>query len=92
MKFANRNVIQTAHADGTIRLYDVGHGDEIENEDVIQVDIARAVGRFEAIDVSQMSISGSTGELAVGLRTGEVVSALPLLLRPTKCVGHLSVG
>ena len=73
MRYAHRNVFQTAHADGTIRLYDVGHGDEIENEDVIQVDVARAVGRYEAIDISCMSLSGSTGELVVGLRSGEVV-------------------
>ena len=72
MKFANRNVIQTAHADGTIRVWDTGHGDEIENEDVLQVDIARALGRYRDIDVTMMSMAGATGELAVGLRTGEV--------------------
>ena len=73
MRFANRNIIQSAHADGTIRIYDVGNGDEIENEDVVQVDVARAVGRYEAIDIIQMSVSGSTGELAVGLASGELV-------------------
>ena len=72
MKFANRNVIQTAHADGTIRVWDTGHGDEIENEDVLQVDVARALGRYRDIDVTMMSMAGATGELAVGLRTGEV--------------------
>ena len=73
MRYAHRNIIQTAHADGTIRLYDVGHGDEVENEDVIQVDVARAIGRYENVDISCMSLSGSTGELVVGLRSGEVV-------------------
>ncbi|KAF6219197.1 hypothetical protein HO133_005022 [Letharia lupina] len=72
MKFANRNVIQTAHADGTIRVWDAGHGDEIENEEVLQVDVARALGRYRDIDVIMMSMAGATGELAVGLRTGEV--------------------
>lgn len=72
MKFANRNVIQTAHADGTIRVWDAGHGDEIENEDVLQVDVARALGRYRDIDIIMMSMAGATGELAVGLRTGEV--------------------
>ncbi len=72
MKFANRNVIQTAHADGTIRVWDTGHGDEIENEDVLQVDVARALSRYRDIDVILMSMAGATGELAVGLRTGEV--------------------
>lgn len=72
MKFANRNVIQTAHADGTIRVWDAGHGDEIENEDVLQVDVARALGRSRDVDVIMMSMASATGELAVGLRTGEV--------------------
>ena len=72
MKFANRNVIQTAHADGTIRVWDAGHGDEIENEEVLQIDVARALGRDRDIDIVMMSMAGATGELAVGLRTGEV--------------------
>ena len=72
MRFANRNVIQTAHADGTVRVWDAGHGDEIENEDVLQVDVARALSRYSDIDVIMMSMAGATGELAVGLRTGEV--------------------
>lgn len=72
MRFANRNVLQTAHADGTVRIWDAGHGDEIENGAALQVDVARALGRYENIDVTLMSMSGATGELAVGLRTGEV--------------------
>lgn len=68
-----RNIIQAAHADGTVRIWDAGHGDEIENSSVLQVDLARAVGRFEDIDVTQMSMSGTTGELSVGLQAGEVV-------------------
>ncbi|OJJ39242.1 hypothetical protein ASPWEDRAFT_36989 [Aspergillus wentii DTO 134E9] len=72
-RFENRNVLTTAHADGTIRLWDVGHDDEIENAEVIQVDLARAVGRVSNVEVTQLSMSGSTGELSVGLRSGEVV-------------------
>lgn len=72
-RFATRNILQTAHADGTVRIWDAGHGDEVENGNVIQVDIARAIGRFEDINVTRTSISGATGELAVGLGTGEVV-------------------
>ncbi|KAL9609037.1 MAG: hypothetical protein Q9167_006158 [Letrouitia subvulpina] len=71
LKFANRNVIQSAHADGTIRIWDAGHGDEVENGSVLQIDLSRAIGRSSEINVSRMSISGATGELAVGLRTGE---------------------
>ena len=72
MRFANRNILQAAHADGTVRIWDAGYGDEIENSSALQVDIARALGRYENINVSIMSMSGTTGELAVGLRTGEV--------------------
>lgn len=72
-RFENRNVVGTAHADGTIRLWDAGHNDGIENPDVIQVDLARAVGRVGNVEVTEMSMSGATGELSAGLRTGEVV-------------------
>ncbi|KAL2831056.1 lethal giant larvae like, C-terminal-domain-containing protein [Aspergillus cavernicola] len=71
-RLENRNVITAAHVDGTIRLWDVGHDDEIENSESIQVDLARAVGRVRNIDVTEMSFGGSSGELSVGLRSGEV--------------------
>ncbi|MCJ1394745.1 hypothetical protein MMC18_007625 [Xylographa bjoerkii] len=71
-RYEDRNILQTAHADGTIRIWDAGHGDEIENEAMLQVDVARALGRTEAVDITHMSMSGATGELAVGLKTGEV--------------------
>ncbi|KKK26875.1 hypothetical protein ARAM_003498 [Aspergillus rambellii] len=72
-RLENRNVITAAHADGIIRLWDVGHDDEIENSDTIQVDLTRAVGRVANVEVSEMSLGGSTGELSVGLKSGEVV-------------------
>lgn len=72
-RFERRNVVQTAHADGVIRVWDAGHGDEVENENVLQVDLARAVGRFEDIEVTKMSMAGATGELSVGMRSGELV-------------------
>jgi hypothetical protein len=72
-RFEHRNLIQTAHADGTIRVWDAGHGDTIENPTVLQVDLGRAVGRWDQLDVSQMSMSGANQELSVGLRSGEVV-------------------
>ena len=72
MRYNSRILLQAAHADGTVRIYDGGYGDEVENEDVLQVDVARAVGRFHDIDICKMSMGGSTGELAVGLKSGEV--------------------
>lgn len=72
-RFENRNVVTTAHADGTVRLWDAGHDDEIENGDVVQVDLARAVGRTRNVEVTEMSLASGTGELSIGLKTGELV-------------------
>ncbi|KAF2459377.1 lethal giant larvae like, C-terminal-domain-containing protein [Lineolata rhizophorae] len=72
-RFEGRNVAQTAHADGTVRLWDAGHADEIENEELLQVDVARAVGRCDGVEVTRMSLAGATGEFAAGLRSGELV-------------------
>ncbi|KAI9680137.1 MAG: hypothetical protein M1829_001374 [Trizodia sp. TS-e1964] len=70
---ACRNIIQTAHADGTVKLWDIGHNDEIENGNGLQVDVARALARFEGVEITHTSLAGATGELAVGLRSGELV-------------------
>lgn len=72
-RFEERNIVQTAHADGTIRLWDAGHGDEIENDALIQADLSRAVGRHDNLEVAALSLAGATGELAAGLRSGELV-------------------
>jgi hypothetical protein len=72
-RFEDRNVAVTAHADGIIRLWDAGHDDEIENGEVVQADLARAIARNGNAEVTQMSFSGSSGELSVGLRSGEIV-------------------
>lgn len=69
----DRNIVMTAHADGTIRLWDAGHADEIENERILQADVCRGVGRSEDIFITQMSLSGASGELAAGLRSGEIL-------------------
>ncbi|RAL60000.1 hypothetical protein DID88_000626 [Monilinia fructigena] len=72
-RYEARNIIQTAHGDGTVRIWDVGHGDELENSSALQVDIARAVARFEDVNISAISMASSTGELCVGTTAGEVV-------------------
>ncbi|KAI2048520.1 Lethal(2) giant larvae sro7 [Ophidiomyces ophidiicola] len=72
-RFESRDIVQVAHGDGIVRLWDTGHDDEIENPTVLQVDLARAVGRYDNIEVSQMSLAGSAGEFSVGLKSGEVV-------------------
>ena len=72
-RYETRSVVQTAHADGTIRLWDCGHGDEIENSSLLQADVARAVGRLDHVEITQTSLAGGSGELAAGLRSGEVI-------------------
>jgi hypothetical protein len=71
-RFEHRNVVQTAHADGTVRLWDAGHADEIENDALLQVDVGRAVGRPDAVEITRTSFAGASAELSVGLKTGEV--------------------
>ncbi|KAJ4365833.1 Lethal(2) giant larvae sro7 [Neocucurbitaria cava] len=71
-RFEHRNIVQTAHADGTVRLWDAGHADEIENEALLQIDVARAVGRHDNVEVARTSFAGAASELSVGLKSGEV--------------------
>ncbi|KAL2001575.1 hypothetical protein VTN02DRAFT_1575 [Thermoascus thermophilus] len=72
-RFEARNIVSMAHADGIVRVWDAGHDDEIENGDVLQADLARALGRVGDTEVTQMSMAGPAGELSVGLMSGEVV-------------------
>ncbi|KAK4232008.1 Lethal(2) giant larvae protein SRO7 [Podospora fimiseda] len=70
-----RNVMVVAHADSTIRIWDVGYGvgDEIENAGQLQVDVARSLGRFDDVKITALHMADWTGELAVGTSAGEVV-------------------
>lgn len=72
-RYEARNVIQMAHGDGTVRIWDAGHMDELENAKMLQVDVARALDRFDEVNITSLSMGSSTGELAVGTATGEVV-------------------
>jgi syntaxin-binding protein 5 len=71
-RFEHRNIVQTSHADGTIRLWDAGHADEIENEALLQIDAARAVGRRDNAEITRTSFAGAASELSVGFKSGEV--------------------
>lgn len=72
-RFEERTIIQAAHADSIVRIWDSGHADEIENAQPIQVDIARALDRYDDVDISCMSMASNTGEFVVGTRTGEAI-------------------
>jgi hypothetical protein len=68
-----RSIIQVAHADSTVRIWDVGYDDDIENPGQLQVDIARALDRYEDVRVTALAMAENTPEFAAGTRTGEVV-------------------
>ncbi|KAF4974481.1 hypothetical protein FZEAL_8619 [Fusarium zealandicum] len=72
-RFEERTIIQAAHADSTIRIWDSGHDDEIENGTQLQVDVARALDRSDDIEVTCMNLATNTGEFVVGTRTGEAI-------------------
>lgn len=71
-RYENRNIIQTMHADGTVRLWDAGHGDELENDKVLEAGVGRAVGRIEGVDITSTSLASASGEFAASTRSGEV--------------------
>ncbi|KHN93813.1 Lethal giant larvae (Lgl)-lik [Metarhizium album ARSEF 1941] len=72
-RFEERTIIQAAHGDSTIRIWDSGHADEIENDRQLQIDVARSLDRCDDIDITAMNMSGATGEFAIGTRTGEAI-------------------
>lgn len=72
-RYENRTIVQTAHRDGTVKIWDLGLGDEIENEGVMEVDLRQVLERGVDLNVECVSMAGATGEMAVGLETGEVV-------------------
>lgn len=88
-RYDTRMVLKTAHQDGTIRIWDASHADELENSDVIEVDLAAVLRRTEDLIVKALRMSGTTAEMVVGMQTGEVlvyswrkatVASLPVVL------------
>lgn len=71
-RYEARNIVLLANGDGTIRIWDAGHQDELENPKALQVDIARALGRFDEVDITSISMAVTTGEMCAGTRAGEV--------------------
>ncbi|KAL5606797.1 hypothetical protein BROUX41_003177 [Berkeleyomyces rouxiae] len=71
--YHDRTILQIAHGDSTIRIWDSGHGDEIDNPAQLQVDMARSLNRYENVQVSAMDMASSTGEFAAGTAQGELV-------------------
>lgn len=72
-RYELRTVIQTAHRDGVIRMWDASHADELENAEVIEVDLAGVLRRTEGLVVKALRTSGMTAEMAVGMETGEFI-------------------
>ncbi|KAI1001705.1 Lethal(2) giant larvae [Podosphaera aphanis] len=72
-RFVSRNILLMSHADGTLRVWDAGEADQLENSAMLQIDVARALERLEEIYITDFSMAASTGELVVGTSKGEVV-------------------
>jgi len=72
-RFQNRNLVHTIHTNGTVRIWDIGHNDEIENPDTIELDVARVLSRHMDTNITQIAMSSMTGEYAVGLDSGELL-------------------
>lgn len=74
-RYQDRTIAYTVHKDSSIRLFDVGHNDQVENPDAIEADIRAAVGKppNEPIKITVVSASSQTADMAVGLESGEVV-------------------
>ncbi|KAF3922748.1 hypothetical protein ABW21_db0208045 [Orbilia brochopaga] len=69
----DRNIVYTIHKDATVRLWDAGFGDEIENPNTIDVDIGATIGKPGAVKIVDLASSQYTGEMAASLESGEVV-------------------
>ncbi|KAK6509259.1 hypothetical protein TWF481_004018 [Arthrobotrys musiformis] len=72
-RYQDRSIACTIHKDATVRVWDLGHNDEIENPEALELDLGVVVGKPGAVKVSAVSASQATGEMAVGLESGEVV-------------------
>lgn len=72
-RYENRIVVQSSHSNGTVRVWDVGHADEIENDTVLELDVGRVLQRTENLGITSVSMAGATAETAVGMESGEVV-------------------
>ena len=77
-RYECRTIVQSSHADGTVRIWDVGHGDEVENDVVLELDVAHVLQRggradCSGLEIGCVSLAGISAETAVGMETGEVI-------------------
>ncbi|CCU74158.1 SNARE-dependent exocytosis protein (Sro7) [Blumeria hordei DH14] len=72
-KFEDREVILASYGDGTVKIWDAEYHDHPENSTMLQVDISRVLGRSDEIKITSLSLGETTGELATGTDTGEVI-------------------
>jgi syntaxin-binding protein 5 len=72
-RYENRMIVQSSHPNGIVRVWDIGHADEIENDVMLEMDVARVLQRTTDLKIECVSMAGNTAETAVGMETGEVV-------------------
>jgi syntaxin-binding protein 5 len=72
-RYGSRVIVQSSHPNGMVRIWDVGHADQVENGAVVELDVGRALQKTVDLKIEAVSMAGNTGETAVGMETGEVV-------------------
>ncbi|KAF8250278.1 hypothetical protein K440DRAFT_541850 [Wilcoxina mikolae CBS 423.85] len=72
-RYESRTIVQSSHSNGTVRIWDLGHGDEVENDIILELDVGRVLQRGVDLKVECVSLAGVSAETAVGMETGEVV-------------------
>ncbi|TGZ80170.1 hypothetical protein EX30DRAFT_359209 [Ascodesmis nigricans] len=72
-RYENRTIGLSCHPNGFVRIWDLGHDDEIENQGCLELDLCRVLQRGIDLEVKSASMSAGSGETAVAMKTGGVV-------------------
>jgi hypothetical protein len=72
-RYENRTIVQSSHSNGAVRIWDLGHGDEVENDIILELNVSRVLQRGVDLKVECVSLAGVSAETAVGMETGEVI-------------------
>ncbi|KAI5817520.1 lethal giant larvae like, C-terminal-domain-containing protein [Pyronema omphalodes] len=72
-RYDDRPVLQTSHPNGMVRIWDIGQGDTVECDMMIELDPGRVLQKGVDLKVDIVSMASAVLEIAVGMETGEVV-------------------
>ncbi|KAL7274540.1 Lethal(2) giant larvae sro7 [Rhizina undulata] len=72
-RYEDRTLVISSHSDGSVRIWDIGHADEVENPEVLEIEMGRVLGRGVDLEIAEVAVAEVTGEVVVGMETGEVI-------------------